>query len=154
VSKISGTHTFKMGFYFEHTQKLQSASRRCAAISALIPTPTIREMRTIPTPTRCSATYDSYAEATGRPQGNYIFTNLEWFFRTTGRCEGICRSATACASTTTYRNTTLEISSRRSLQRPGIPRQHPVLIRPAVVNGQNVGIDPLTGKNLRPGTHR
>ena len=26
ISKIHGTHVFKMGIYFEHTQKIQSAS--------------------------------------------------------------------------------------------------------------------------------
>jgi len=70
--------------------------------------------------------YDSYAEATGRPQGNYSSPTWSGSFRTTGRCEGICRSATACASTTTYRNTTLEISSRRSLQRAWDPKAAPV----------------------------
>src|SRR5215469_10031130 len=85
VSKITGTHTIKIGVYYEHTQKLQSAN--AATFGALSfnqdgnnPLDTNN-----PYATALIGNYDTYGEATGRPQGNWKFLNLEWFVNDTWR---------------------------------------------------------------------
>jgi hypothetical protein len=145
VSKISGTHTFKLGLYYEHTQKLQSAG------------PPIRGNISFsndsnnPLDSNNSyanallGNYDSYAEATGRPQGNWIFTNLEWFFQDDWKAR---RNLSLSYGVRFYHDMP-QYDARNQLSSfsPAAwnPATAPVLIRPAIVNGQNVGIDPLTG---------
>lgn len=80
LSKVRGTHVFKTGIYFEHTQKIQSAG------------PPIRGNISFNTdsnnPYDANNSYanailgyfDSYSEALNRPQSNYLFNNTEWFF--------------------------------------------------------------------------
>jgi Carboxypeptidase regulatory-like domain len=145
VSKISGTHTFKMGIYYEHTQKLQSAS------------PPVRGNISFNTDSNnpgdannsyanaLLGNYDSYAEATNRPQGNYIFTNLEWFFQDDWK---IKRNLSLSYGLRFYHdNPQYDARNQLASFSPAAwnPATAPVLIRPAVVNGQNVGVDPRTG---------
>jgi len=151
VSKIYGTHTFKLGIYYEHTQKRQSAS------------PPIRGNISFNTDSNnpgdsnnsyanaLLGNYDSYAEATGRPQGNYIFTNTEWFFQDDWKV----KSNLSFSYGVRFYHDIPQYDARSQLASfsPAAwdPATAPVLIRPAVINAANVGIDPLTGTTYSQG---
>jgi hypothetical protein len=151
MSKILGTHTLKMGVYFERTQKLQSAS------------PPVRGNISFNTDSNnpgdsnssygnaLLGNYDSYSEATGRPQGNYMFTNTEWFFQDDWKA---LKNLTLNFGIRFYHDPPqYDARNQISSFSPAAwdPAAAPVLIRPAVVNGQNVGIDPRTGTTYGQG---
>jgi hypothetical protein len=81
ISKIHGSHVFKMGIYYEHTQKIQSAN------SPIRGTLSFSNDANNPFDTNNSygnallGYYDSYSEALQRPQSNYLFTNTDWYFQ-------------------------------------------------------------------------
>ena len=151
VSKIRGTHTIKVGIYFEHTQKLQSAS------------PPVRGNISFNTDTNnpldannsyanaLLGNYDSYAEATGRPQGDYIFTNTEWYFWDDWKV----RPNLSINFGVRFHHDPPQYDTRNQLASfsPAAwsTANAPVLIRPAVVGGVNMGVDPLTGTTYPQG---
>lgn len=151
VSKIYGTHSFKAGIYYEHTQKLQSAS------------PPVRGNISFNTDgnnpldsnnsyaNALLGNYDSYAEATGRPQGDYIFTNTEWYLWD----EWKVKSNLSVNYGLRFSHDPPQYDARNQLASFSPAAWNtataPVLIRPAVVNGANMGIDPLTGTTYPQG---
>lgn len=145
VSKVKGTHVFKTGIYVEHTQKIQSAG------------PPIRGNISFNTdsnnPLDANNSYanailgnfDSYSEALNRPQSNYLFNNIEWFFNDDWKVK---RNFSLSWGVRFYHD--LPQYDKRQLigsfsPSAWDPKTAPVLIRPAVVGGKNVGIDPTTG---------
>jgi hypothetical protein len=151
VSKIYGTHTFKVGLYFEHTQKIQSAS---PPVRGNIHFDTDGNNPLDSNNAYANAllgNYDSYAEATGRPQANYLFTNTEWYFQDDWKMK---RNLSLSYGVRFYHDPA-QYDARYQLASfsPAAwnPATAPVLIRPAVVNGANVGIDPLTGATYSQG---
>jgi hypothetical protein len=151
VSKIYGTHTFKMGIYYEHTGKLQSAS------------PPVRGNISFNTDSNnpgdannsyanaLLGNFDSYSEATGRPQGNYVFTNTEWFFQDDWKA---LRNLSLSFGVRFYHDPPqYDVRNQLASFSPAAwnSATAPVLIRPAVVNGQNVGVDPRTGTTYGQG---
>ncbi len=153
VSKIAGTHTVKTGIYFEHTQKLQSAS---SVTRGSIAFGTDANNTTTDTKDAYANAllgfYDTYSEATARPQGNYIFTNTEIYLQDTWRVRGNLsldygirfyhdppqydtRDQLASFSTGLYNAATA-----------------PVLLRPGFdSNKVKVAVDPLTGTTYPSG---
>ena len=151
VSKISGTHSFKMGMYYEHTQKIQSASTATRGtvnfgIDANNPYNT-----NLSYANALLGYYDTYAEATGRPQANYNYINLEWYAQDTWKVRS---------------NLTLDYGVRFYHDPPQYDTlgqlssfwpwtysaaNAPVLLRPAVVGGKSVAQDPLTGQTYSNG---
>jgi hypothetical protein len=95
--------------------------------------------------------YDSYAEATRRPQGKYLFTNTEWFFQDDWKMKGNLSFSYGIR----FYHDPPQFDTRYQLASfsPAAwdPATAPVLIRPAVVNGTNMGIDPLTGTTYSQG---
>ena len=146
VSKITGTHTIKIGVYYEHTQKLQSAN--AATFGALSfnqdgnnPLDTNN-----PYATALIGNYDTYGEATGRPQGNWKFINLEWFVNDTWR---VSRRLSLDYGVRFYHDPPqFDARSQLSEFSPSAfnPANAMVLLRPVKVNGTNYAQDPTTGQ--------
>src|SRR5689334_2051423 len=151
LSKVYGRHAFKVGIYFEHTQKIQSANA-----------PTRGDLNfstdsNNPLDSNSSyanallGNYDAYSEAIQRPQSNYLFNNTEWYFQDEWR---VSRNLSLSYGLRFYHDMP-QYDKRGYIASfsPAAwdPKNAPVLIRPAVVNGQNVGIDLLTGKTYGQG---
>ncbi len=151
VSKISRTHTYKFGFYFEHTLKIQSAS------SATRGSLSFGQDGNNPLDSNNAwanallGNYSTYAEATARPKGNFLFTNTEFYFQDTWKVKS---------------NLTLDYGVRFYIDPPQYdsneqlasfsaasynPANAVVLLRPATVNGVKVAQDPVSGKTYGQG---
>ena len=151
VSKISRTHTYKVGLYFEHTLKIQNSGAQIrgslnfqadgnnpldsnnAYANALL------------------GNYDTYSEGTARPSGRFLFTNTEFYFQDTWKVKS---------------NFTLDYGVRFYVDPPQYdangqlasfsaaafnPANAVVLLRPATVNGVKVAQDPITGQTYGQG---
>jgi len=145
VSKIYGTHTIKAGVYLEKTAKVQSAN--AATFGALSfnqdgnnPLDTNN-----PYGTALLGNYDTYGEATGRPQGIWKFTNLEWFVQDTWR---VSRRFSLDYGVRFYHDMP-QYDKRGQLSEFSPTAFNPanamVLLRPVKVNGTNYAQDPTTG---------
>jgi hypothetical protein len=85
LSKIAGTHTLKAGGYLERTRKVQFADAQTRG--------TIRFDRDTTNALDANdayanallGNYDTYAESTGRPRGDYFFQNVELYLQDTWR---------------------------------------------------------------------
>jgi hypothetical protein len=151
ISKVYGAHVFKMGIYFEHTQKIQSAG------------PPIRGSISFNTdannPLDSNNSYanallgyfDSYSEALQRPQSNYLFTNTEWFVQDDWKLN----SNLSISWGLRFYHDPAQYDSRGFISSFSPTAWNaaaaPVLLRPGVVNGTNVAIDPTTGKTYGQG---
>jgi hypothetical protein len=151
VSKISRTHTYKFGFYFEHTLKIQSASsdiRGSLNFQADANNPLDSNNAYA---NALLGNYDTYSEATARPKGNFLFTNTEFYFQDTWKVRS---------------NFTLDYGVRFYIDPPQYdsngqlasfsaaaynPANAVVLLRPATVDGKKVAQDPVTGKTYGQG---
>jgi hypothetical protein len=147
VSRIWHTHTLKVGTYLELTRKVQSAS---SAVRG-----TIRFDRDTLNPLDANnayanallGNYDTYAEANGRPRGDYHFRNAEFFVQDTWKVNS---------------RLSLDVGLRMYNDPPQYDAKHqlasfspslfsaanaPVLLRPALdARRVKVAIDPTTGK--------
>jgi hypothetical protein len=152
LSKVAGNHTFKAGVSFERTQKFQTASS--------VTRGTIKFDRDVNNALDANnayanallGNYDTYAEATSRPQGSYLFTNLEMFAQDTWRAR---------------RNLSLDYGVRVYHDPPQYDTRHqlasfspslysaanaPVLLRPGFdANRVKVAVDPRSGKTYPSG---
>jgi hypothetical protein len=151
VSKIHGTHTFRMGIYYEHTVKLMNAN---AAIHGTLSFNTDANNPLNSNNAYANALlgfYDSYAEATAWPLEHYLFTNTEWFFQDDWKAKSYLTlnyGVRFYHDPPTYETANQMVSFSPAAWNPATA---PVMIRPAVVNGQNVGIDPLSGTTYNNG---
>jgi hypothetical protein len=144
LSKIHGTHTFKMGFYFEHDQKFQPANGPARGSIAFNTDGNNPLDSNNAYANALLGNYDSYAEATAQPQGNFLSTNTEWYFQDDWKVKSYL---TLNYGIRFYHDPAMH-DKRNQLASfsPAAwnPAAAPVMIRPAVVNGASVGIDPLT----------
>ncbi len=79
VSRIWNTHSFKVGMYLERTRKDQSAGSATRGSIAFDQDGNNPLDANYAYANALLGTYKSYAEASGRPQGQFRFTNLEWY---------------------------------------------------------------------------
>ena len=151
VSMVRGSHTFKTGIYFEHTLKIQSAG------------PPVRGNISFNTDSNnpndannsyanaLLGNYDSYTEALQRPQSYYLFNNTEWFVQDDWKA----RPNLSISWGVRFYHDPPQYDSKGFISSfsPAAwnPSQAPVLLRPGVVNGANVAIDPTTGKTYGQG---
>jgi len=146
VSRVRGTHSYKIGIYYEHTQKLQSASSPTRGTLSFNTDGNNPLDSNHPFANALLGNYDSYSEATGRPQGNWKYTNTEWFIQDTWHAR---------------RNLSLDYGVRfyhdppqfyaRGQLSSFVPSNYtyanaPVLLRPVKVNGTNYAQNPVTGQ--------
>jgi hypothetical protein len=145
VSKVMGTHSFKAGVYYEHTQKLQSAGPPIRGSVSFGQDGNNPLDANNAYGTALLGNYDSYAEATGRPQGNWKFVNTEWFIQDTWR---VRRNLSLDYGVRFYHDMP-QYDSRLQLSSfsPNAfnPATAPTLLRPVKVNGTNYAQDPVTG---------
>jgi hypothetical protein len=151
VSKIYRSHVFKMGIYYEHTGKIQSASPPVRG--------SISFNNDANNPFDSNNSYgnallgyfDSYSEALSRPQSSYLFTNTEWYFQDDWKA----RDNLSINWGVRFYHDPPQYDTRGFISSfsPAAwdPKTAPVLLRPAVVNGTNVAIDPTTGKTYGQG---
>ncbi|MCU0244930.1 MAG: Plug and carboxypeptidase regulatory-like domain-containing protein [Bryobacter sp.] len=146
-SKIWQTHTIKFGGYLERTRKDQSANATTrGAIS-------FDRDRNSPYDTNYAyATallgyFSTYAEATARPQGQYRFSNIEWFIQDAWRVK---RNFMLDYGVRFYANAP-QYDARQGLSSffPGLydPATAPVLLRPAYdPSGKKAAFDPINNR--------
>jgi hypothetical protein len=147
VSKIWRTHTLKAGAYVELTRKVQSAS---SAVRG-----TIKFDRDTLNPLDANnayanallGNYSTYAEASGRPRGDYHFRNTELFFQDTWKVN----SRLSLDYGLRIYNDPPQYDSKHQLASfsPSLfsAKNAPVLLRPALdANRVKMAVDPTTGK--------
>jgi hypothetical protein len=151
VSKVWRTHTFKVGIYYEHTQKLQSANAYTRGNINFNQDGNNPNDSNYPWSTALLGYYDSYTESTGRPQGNWKYTNTEWFFEDTWR---VRRNFSLDYGVRFYHDPP-QYDARHQIASFSVgaynPATAPVLLRPAKVNGVNVAQNPITGQTYSTG---
>lgn len=146
LSKIHGTHAFKVGIYYERTQKIlnaQTPTRGNLSFNADANNPLDANNAYA---NALLGNYDSYMESTGTPLGHFLFTNTEWYAQDDWKVK---RNFSVSYGIRFYHDPAMyEQQHALASFSPAAwnPATAPVLIRPAVVNGTNVGIDPLTGQ--------
>jgi len=151
VSKVWETHTFKLGFFYEHNQKLHKA---IVPIRGNLSFNTDGNNALDANNSYANAilgNYDSYAEATAQPQGNYQYTNTEWFFQDTWRA----KPGLSLDYGVRFYHDPPQYDARHQLASFSIGAYSlanaPVLLRPATVNGAKVALDPTSGKTYAAG---
>ncbi len=145
VSKIVGSHVFKAGIYIEHTKKVQSAG---VANQGTLSFNTDTNNPNDANSSYANAllgNYDSYSEPLALPTSHYYFTNTEWFVQDDWKV----KSNLSISWGVRFYHDPPQYDGKQIISSfsPAAwnASQAPVLIRPAVVNGKNVGIDPNTG---------
>lgn len=146
VSRIHGKHNYKFGIYYEHTQKLQSAGAATRGTISFNTDGNNPLDSNNPFANALLGNYDAYSEATGAPQGNWKYINVEWFAQDTWHAR---RNLTFDYGIRFYADppqydSRLQLSSF-SMQAYS-PASAPVLLRPVKVNGANYAQDPTTGQ--------
>ncbi|MEO7144015.1 MAG: TonB-dependent receptor [Bryobacteraceae bacterium] len=152
ASKVAGTHVLKVGFYFERTRKDQDAS------VATRGTLSFNRDRVNPYDTNygysnaLTGAYESYSEADARPQGQFRFSNMEWFAQDTWRLRP---GLTLDYGLRLYHDMP-QYDARGQLASffPGMydPAQAPVLLRSGFnAAKQVVAVNPVTGATYPQG---
>jgi hypothetical protein len=152
VSKIWNTHAFKAGVYVEHTQKIQSAS---SVTRGSIKFDTDGNNALDANNAYANAllgNYDSYAEATGRPQGNFLFNNLEFFVQDNWK---VRHNLTFDYGVRFYHDPP-QFDARNQLSSFSLSNFNPataaVLLRPGFdANKVKVAVNPITGATYPQG---
>jgi hypothetical protein len=152
VSKVTGTHVLKAGIYFERTRKDQSANAYTRGY--------VKFDRDTSNPLDTNDAYsnallgvfDSYSEATARPQGQFRFSNIEYFFQDTWK---VTRRLTLDYGIRFYHD--LPQYDARNQLSTFVPSlydrgQAPVLLFPGYdANHVKVAINPLNGATYPAG---
>lgn len=145
LSKIAGRHTIKAGVYLEKTAKVQSANAATFGTISFNQDGNNQYDANNPYGTALLGFYDSYGEATGRPQGIWKFTNLEWFLQDTWKVS----SRLSLDYGVRFYHDEPQYDKRGQLSSfsPTLfnPSQAMVLLRPVKINGTNYAQDPTTG---------
>ncbi len=146
LTKLSGRHAWKFGLYFERTRKDQNAgapTRGAISFDNNVNNPLNTNY---PYAAALLGYYNNYSEATARPQGQFRFTNLEWYVQDAWRVK---RRLLIDYGVRFYHNMP-QYDARNQLASfvPGLynPKNAAVLLRPARVNNVVVAQDPTTGK--------
>ena len=152
LSKVSGSHTLKTGIYFERTQKIQSADSATRGTVSFNADGNNALDANNAYANALLGNYDTYAEATARPQGNFLFTNLEFFFQDTWK---VRNNLTLDYGVRFYHDPP-QYDERNQLASFSLaaydPAAAPVLLRPGFDASHNkVAVDPLTGNTYPQG---
>lgn len=144
-SKIWKTHTIKFGLYFERTRKDQSASVATRGSLSFDRDATNPVDSNYAYSNALLGNYQNYSEATARPQGQFRFSNFEFYLQDAWRVNRrllIDYGLRFYADQPQYdaRNQ-LAVFSPFAYN----PSKAPTLLRPGLVNGTRRAVDPLTG---------
>jgi hypothetical protein len=145
ISKVKGTHVYKLGIYYEHTKKVQSAGVANQGTLSFNTDSNNPNDSNSSYANALMGNYDSYSEPLAEPTSHYYFTNTEWFFQDDWKM----KSNLSISWGVRFYHDPPQYDSKQLISSfsPAAwsTAQAPVLIRPAVVNGANVGVDPNTG---------
>ncbi len=152
VSRIWRTHSFKAGVYIERTRKDQSANAATRGAIAFDQNGNNPLDANYAYANALLGAYYSYSEATARPQGQYRFTNLEWYGQDAWR---IRRNLLLDYGVRFYHDMP-QYDARNQLAAfaPSRwdPAQAPVLLWPGFdAEGQKVAVNRLTGQTFPQG---
>jgi hypothetical protein len=148
VSKVAGTHTWKAGFYFERSRKVEQNTPIPPRGSLVFDRNSTNPLDTNhPWANALIGTYYSYAEPTSRPEGQFRFSNLEFYVQDAWR---VRRRLLIDYGVRLYHQPPhYEIRRIISSFVPQLydPKTAPVLLRPGFnADHVKVAVDPLTGK--------
>ena len=147
LSRVAGTHTWKAGVYVERTRKVERNSPVPPRGSLAFDRDTNNPIDSYhPYANALLGIYESYAEPTSRPEGQFRFTNLEWYLQDAWRARprllldyGV-RFYHDMPQYDVRGLITAFVPSRYD------PAKAPVLLRPAFdAAGKKVALDPLSG---------
>jgi hypothetical protein len=147
VSKVAGTHTLKAGFYFERSRKVEQNTPTPGRGTLVYDRSSTNPVDTNhPWANALIGSYYSYAEPTSRPEGQFRFSNLEFYAQDAWRAR---------------RNLLLDYGVRFYHQPPHYevrqiissfvpqlfdPAKAPVLLRPGYNAARvKVAVDPISG---------
>lgn len=147
LSKIIGSHSIKVGFYFERLWVIEGPAATDFSGYLDFSTNALNPLDTgNPFSNALTGTFNSYQEADGRPDPVMLTNSIEWFAQDTWKVT---------------RRLTLDYGIRFSLIQPwgeasntmaemvpGFyqPSQAVQLIRPILVGGVRMGVNPVTGQ--------
>jgi hypothetical protein len=150
VSKSTHTHMLKMGIYVERTRKVQFADAAVRGTVAFDRDGTNALDSNYAYSNALLGNYDSYAEATGRPRGDYHFGNTEVYAQDNWR---VSRHVALEYGVRLYHDPPqYDVQHQLASFSPALynPANAPVLLRPYLdANKVKSAIDPRNG-NLYP----
>ncbi len=152
ISRIWQTHSFKFGIYVERTRKDQSASAPTRGSINFDQNGNNPLDANYAYANALLGTYNSYSEATARPQGQFRFTNLEWYAQDAWR---VTRNLLVDYGVRFYHDMP-QYDARNQLASfdPSLwdPANAPVLLWPGFnAKGQKVAVNRLTGETFPQG---
>ena len=152
LGKVWNTHTFKLGVYIERTRKDQANNDKIRG-DISFNNDTLNPLNTNnPYATALLGYYDSYTEANAWLQGQYRFTNLEWYAADTWKAR---HNLTLDYGLRLYHDAP-QYDARNQLA-TFLPAQYslaqaPLLLRPAFnSSGVKVAVNPLNGTTYPQG---
>lgn len=150
-SKIHRTHTFKFGLYFERTRKDQMANATTRGQLSFDRNGINPYDTNWAYSNALIGSFNSYSEASGRPQGQYRFSNIEYYFQDAWRV----RPRLLLDYGIRFYSDLPQYDARNQLATfvPDLwdPSNAPVLLRPISVGGRRQAVDPQTGKLYNEG---
>jgi len=152
LSKVAGMHTFKAGVYLERTRKEQSADAPTRGSIAFDNDSNNPLDTNYAFASALLGYYTRYSEARNRPQGQYRFTNFEWYLQDNWR---ITTRLTLDYGIRFYHDPP-QYDERGQISTfvPSLydPAQAPVLLQPGLdATGRRAAVNPLTGTVYSPG---
>ncbi len=153
LSKVWGTHATMAGIYVERTRKDQSSNATIRGAISFNRNQNINPLDTnYAYATALLGYYDSYSEANAWLQGQYRFTNVEWYIKDQWRV----RSGLTLDYGVRFYHDMPQYDARNQLSTfvPDLydPAKAPVLLRPGYdANRQKVAINPVTGATYPQG---
>ncbi|MDP2999481.1 MAG: carboxypeptidase regulatory-like domain-containing protein [Bryobacterales bacterium] len=147
VSKIAGTHSWKFGLYVERTRKVERNTPIPVRGTLRFDRDTNNPIDSYhPYSNALMGIYYSYAEPTSRPEGQFRFTNLEWYVQDAWRARP--RLLLDYGLRFYHHGPHYDVRKLVSAFLPSLydPAGAPVLLRPAFdATGAKVAVDPGTG---------
>jgi hypothetical protein len=146
VSKIVNTHTIKFGIYYERTRKVQFAGTDTRGTVRFDRDNTNNYLDSNDAYANALlGVFQSYSESTGRPKGDYWFSNREWYVQDTWRAR---RRLSIDYGIRFYADSPMY--DWKSQLHSFLPSKYdqakaPVLMRPISVNGTRQAVDPRNG---------
>lgn len=151
LSKIWRNHTIRAGVYYEKTVKIQSASPLTRGSLSFSVDATNALDSNNSYANALLGNYLTYAEATARPTGNFLFTNTEFYVQDAWR---VRRNLMLDYGVRFYHDPPqYDQNGQLASFTPALysAANAPLLLRPQLVNGVKFAVDPRNGKTYPPG---
>lgn len=146
LSKVWGTHSVKVGFYVERTRKDQGSNVPVRGVFAFGVDSTNANDANYAYANALLGNFTNYSEATANPQGQFRFTNFEWYVQDAWRVRP--RLLLDFGVRFYHNMPQYDARDQLSVFVPGLydAAKAPVLLLPGYNSqGKKAAIDPLTG---------